>query len=118
MSIIEQSGVGGTVSASALARAACRSRGVTPVQACRSVVIAQTSSCKVDVHKSLAVRPGDDEFVIAHISRGRAGHGMTEPQAKKAIYTACVHLSEFSRYDIWCDEKFTSGCFLRRVRFI
>lgn len=109
MSIIEQSGVGGALSAGALARAACGPQSITPAQVSRSVVIAQTASSKVDVHKSLAVRPGDDEFVIAYISRGRAAHGMTEPSAKRAIYTACVHLSEFSRYDIWCDEKLTSG---------
>jgi len=112
MSIIEQSGVSGAVSAGALATAACGSRSLTPLQTCDSVVIARTSSCKVDVYKSLAVRPGDDEFVIAHISRGRAAHGMTEPQPKRAVYTACVHLREFSRYDIWCDDEFASGCFI------
>jgi len=109
MIIVEQSGVGGGLSAGALARAACGSKSVTLAPACPSVVIAQTSACKVDVYKTLAVRPGDDEFVIAYISRGRAAHGMTEPNAKKAIYTACVHLNEFSRYDTWCDEKLTSG---------
>jgi len=109
MSIIEQSGVGGVVSAGALATAARGSSGFTLLQASESVVIAQSSSRKVDVHKTLAVRTGDDEFVIAHISRGAAGHGMTELQPKRAVYTACVHLSEFSGYDIWCDEKLSSG---------
>jgi AraC family transcriptional regulator len=109
MSIIEQSGVGGVVSAGAFAMAARGSSGFTPLRASESVVIAQSSSCRVDVHKTLAVRTGDDEFVIAHISRGAAGHGLTEPQPKRAVYTACVHLSEFSKYDIWCDEKVTSG---------
>jgi AraC-like DNA-binding protein len=110
MSIIERSGVGGVVAAGALATAACGSRSLAPLQARESVVIAQTSSCKVDVHKCLAVKPGDDEFVIAYISRSGAAHGVTEPQAKRAVYTACVHLCEFTRYDVWCDEKFTSGC--------
>src|SRR5664279_5347327 len=105
MSIIEQYGVGGSLAAGALASAARGSSGFKPLQACESVVIAQSSSSKVDVHKTLTVRTGGDELVIAHISRGAAGHGMTEQQPKRDVYTACVHLSEFSRYDIWCDEK-------------
>lgn len=112
MSIVEQSGVGGGLLAGALARVARGSSGFTPLQASESVVIAQSSFRKVDVHKTLAVRTGGDDFVIAHISRGAAGHGMTELQPKRAVYTACVHLSEFSRYDIWCDEKASSGCVL------
>jgi AraC family transcriptional regulator len=109
MSIIEQSRFGSVVSAGALATAASGSSSLTPPQACESIVIAQTSPCKVDLHKTLAVKAGDDDFVVAHISRGARGHGMTEPHPKRAIHTACVHLSEFSGYGIWCDEKFSYG---------
>jgi len=112
MSIIEQSGVDGALSAGALAMAARGRSGFTPLQARESVVIAQSLSSKVDVHKTLGVRIGDDEFVVAHISRGAEGHGRTEPQPKRAVYTACVHLSEFSGYDICCDEKISSGCLM------
>ncbi|OSI67455.1 AraC family transcriptional regulator [Bradyrhizobium canariense] len=84
--------------------------GFTLLEARESVLIAQSLSCRVDVHKTLAVRTGDDEFVVAHISRAAEGHGMTEPQPKRAVYTACVHLSEFSGYDVWCDERVSTGC--------
>jgi AraC family transcriptional regulator len=107
--IIEQSRFRSVVSAGALATAASGSSSLTPPQACESIVIAQTSPCKVDLHKALAVKAGDDDFVVAHISRGARGHGMTEPHPKRAIHTACVHLSEFSGYGIWCDEKFSYG---------
>jgi AraC-like DNA-binding protein len=43
--------------------------------------------------------------VISHISRSRTGHGLTEPQAKKAGYAVCVHLDELASYDVWRDEK-------------
>jgi AraC-like DNA-binding protein len=62
------------------------------------------------MHKTLAFRTGDAEFVVAYISRGADGHGMTETQPKRPVYTACVHLSDFSGYDIWCDEKVSTGC--------
>lgn len=70
-----------------------------------SAVIAQTSICRLDVSKRLVVQTGGDEVVISHLSRGRAGHGLTEPQVKKAGYAVCVHLEEFASYDVWCDGR-------------
>ena len=108
MSILEQSGADGALSPGALAMAARGRGGLTPIRAKESVVVAQSSACKVDLHKTIAVAAGDDEFVVARISRGTEGHGMTEPQPKRAVYAACVHLSEFSGCDIWCDEKIST----------
>ncbi|MBC9877712.1 helix-turn-helix transcriptional regulator [Bradyrhizobium sp. INPA01-394B] len=70
-----------------------------------SAVIAQTSTCRVDIMRRLVVRAGGDEVVISHISRSRTGHGLTEPQAKKTGYAVCVHLDELASYDVWRDEK-------------
>jgi AraC family transcriptional regulator len=69
-----------------------------------SVVIAQTSASRLDAFKTLAV-PAADEFVIAHMMRTEPGHGVTELQAKRASFAACVHLDDFKSYDVWCDDK-------------
>jgi AraC family transcriptional regulator len=63
----------------------------------------------VDVYKTLTVASAQNDFVINHLSRSRSGHGMTEPQAKRAAYAVCVHLDEFSSYDVWCDERHDSS---------
>src|SRR5690349_11503015 len=112
MSIVEQSGVGGVVSAGVLETAARASGSFTPREGGESLVIAHSAPRRVDLYKTLAVNAGDDELVIAHISRGSDGHGMTELQPKRAVYTACVHLREFSGYDVWCDERFSPGTLL------
>ncbi|WP_257168171.1 AraC family transcriptional regulator [Bradyrhizobium sp. SRS-191] len=72
---------------------------------CGSVVIAQTSLARVDLLKQLNIPAGDDDVVISHASRSRAGHGLTESQAKKAGYAVCVHLDELASYDLWIDER-------------
>jgi AraC family transcriptional regulator len=80
-------------------------------QADMSVVFAQTSARRVNLFERLSVRtmPGD-EFTITHIMRKGAGHGMTDPAAKRECYVACVHLEKLDSYDIWCDgEQETPG---------
>jgi AraC family transcriptional regulator len=72
---------------------------------CGSAVIAQTSLARVDLLRRLIVPAGDDEVVISHISRRRAGHGPTESQARKSGYAVCVHLDELESYDLWNDER-------------
>jgi AraC-like DNA-binding protein len=74
-----------------------------------SAVIAQTSRCRVDFAKRLTVPSRRDEVVISHLSRSRTGHGLTEPQAKKAGYAVCVHLDELASYDVWRDERHSAG---------
>ena len=74
-----------------------------------SAVIAQTSRCRVDFTKRLTVPSRRDEVVISHLSRSRTGHGLTEPQAKKAGYAVCVHLDELVSYDVWRDERHSAG---------
>ena len=75
-------------------------------QADMSVVFAQTSTRRVDLFERLSVRtmPGDD-FIITHIARKGAGHGMTDQAAKRGSYVACVHLEKLDSYDIWCDGE-------------
>jgi AraC family transcriptional regulator len=113
MSMIEQSSFGSSLAVDALLAERCgaikQRPGPTKSQSDISVVIAQTSSGRVDVHKSLTVKSAQDDLIITHMMRTRPGHGMTEPQAKRAAYAACVHLDEFSGYDVWCDEKHDSS---------
>ena len=109
MTNIEQSNFGGAPSPGALATARRGAVGSLPLPASESVVIAKSLLSNVDVHKTLAVKRGDDDFVISHISRASAGFGLTESQPRRPVYTACVHLREFSSYDIWCDETRFSG---------
>src|ERR1700722_6874956 len=73
-------------------------------QADMSVVFAQTSARRVDLFERLSVRtmPGDD-FIITHLRRKDAGHGMTELAAKRESWVACVHLEKLDSSDIWCD---------------
>jgi len=75
-------------------------------QADMSVVFAQTSTRRVDLFERLSVRtiPGED-FVITHITRKGAGHGMTDQAAKRESYVACVHLDRLDSYDVWCDGE-------------
>jgi len=68
-----------------------------------SVVIAQTTPDRVDVHKSLNVRCGEDDIVITHMAKSAPSHGMTDPHIKSAAFTACLHLTAFSDCDVWCD---------------
>ncbi|MDU1694221.1 MAG: AraC family transcriptional regulator [Bradyrhizobium sp.] len=70
-----------------------------------SVVIAQTTVARVDRLKHLTIPAGEDDVVISHASRDRAGHGLTDPQARKAGYAVCVHLDELSSYDLWVDDR-------------
>lgn len=70
-----------------------------------SAVIAQTSIGRVDFSRRLMVQAGGDQVVVSHISRSRPGHGLTEPQAKKAGYAVCIHLEELASYDVWRDER-------------
>lgn len=71
-----------------------------------SVVIARTSSSRVESAKCLMVDPETrDAGLVAYLRRRRPGHGMTESQPKVDAYVACVHLDEFSDYDVWCDER-------------
>jgi AraC family transcriptional regulator len=69
-----------------------------------SMVFAQTSARRVDLFERLSVRtrPGDD-FIITHIKRNDAGHGMTDQAAKRESWVACVHLDKLDSFDIWCD---------------
>ena len=112
MSMIEQSSFGSSLAVDALLAERCgvvkQHPGSIKSQSDINVVIAQTSSSRVDVYKSLTVKSTQDDLVITHMMRTRPGHGMTEPQAKRAAYAACVHLDEFSAYDVWCDEKHDS----------
>ena len=75
-------------------------------QADVSVVFAQTSTRRVDLFERLSVRavPGED-FIITHITRKGAGHGMTDQAAKRESYVACVHLDRLDSYDVWCDGE-------------
>ncbi len=75
-------------------------------QAEMSVVFAQTSTRRVDLFERLSVRamPGED-FIITHITRKGAGHGMTDQAAKRESYVACVHLDRLDSYDVWCDGE-------------
>ena len=114
MSIIEQTRVEAGGSAGVLATAERALEGLVSPRTNETVVIAQSSPCKVDLLKTLTVKIGGEEFVIAHISRAAAGHGMTELQPRRAVYTACVHLTDFCRYSLWCDDKFARGTPLRR----
>ncbi len=108
MSALEQGSAGTDWSANTMTGAENRNKRRNGT----SVVIAQTSCCRVDVWKSLTVWSGRDDVAISHISRSRTGHGMTEPQTKKAGYAVCVHLEEFSSYDIWCGESHSPGLVL------
>jgi AraC family transcriptional regulator len=107
VSLIEQSSVKGiaTTGTPAGYRAKNQAQGSSSI----GVVIAQTSCNRVDVYKTLTVASAQNDFVINHLSRSRPGHGMTEPQAKRAAYAVCVHLDEFSSYDVWCDERHDSS---------
>jgi AraC family transcriptional regulator len=70
-----------------------------------NVVVAQTSPQRVDFSRSLKIKSlGLDDLVITHMRRSSGGHGLTEPQARMDAFTACVHLDEFTDYDIWCDK--------------
>jgi AraC family transcriptional regulator len=109
MSLIERGSFESAVAADALAAARCSARHQGLRQSDISVVIAQTASSRVDVYKSLTITSARDDLVVTHISRSRPGHGMTEPHAKRAAYAACVHLDEFSSYDVWCDDKHNSS---------
>ena len=69
--------------------------------------LALRSPDAIDVRfERLSVRtmPGDD-FIITHIARKGAGHGMTDQAAKRGSYVACVHLEKLDSYDIWCDGE-------------
>src|ERR1700759_1802845 len=83
---------------------AAASRRASRDQADMSVVFAQTSARRVDLFERLSVRtmPGDD-FIITHLRRKDAGHGMTELAAKRESWVACVHLEKLDSCDIWCD---------------
>jgi AraC family transcriptional regulator len=74
-----------------------------------SVVIAQTSSCRVDELKSMTVSAAREGLAISYISRATSGHGLTDVQAKKASYAVCVHLNEFRSYDVWRDGTHIAG---------
>jgi AraC family transcriptional regulator len=75
-----------------------------------SVVVAQTSPHRIDFCKSLTIRsPERDDLVITHMRRSKPDHGMTESQARVEAYTACVHLDDFTTYDVWCDERHNSS---------
>ena len=71
-----------------------------------SVVIAQTTSGRVDVIKQLAISsPLRGNFVITRMLRSRPGHGITEPHSRTDAYVACMHLNEFNDYDLWCNSQ-------------
>jgi AraC family transcriptional regulator len=74
-----------------------------------NVVVAQTSTQRVDISRSLTIGSGADNFAITHMLRKAPGHGMTEPQARVDAYVACVHLDKFDGYNIWCDEQHESS---------
>lgn len=78
-------------------------------QTAANAVIAQTTRCRLDSMKLLAVSSEFEDVVISHMSRNRPGHGMTERQAKRAGFTVCVHLKEFDAYEMWRDESRISG---------
>jgi AraC family transcriptional regulator len=69
-----------------------------------NVVVAQTSTQRVDISRSLTIGSGADNFAITHMLRKAPGHGMTEPQARVDAYVACVHLDKRHvwRADIHC----------------
>jgi AraC-like DNA-binding protein len=74
------------------------------------IVVAQTSPHRVDAVKSLAIKSaGRDNFVITQMLRKSPGHGLTEAQARADAYVACVHLDDFSSYDLWCDGRHHSS---------
>lgn len=75
-----------------------------------NAVIAQTSRSRLDTMKLLKVVPSScDDLVISHMARNRPGHGLTDPQSKKAGFTVCVHLNECGAYELWRDETRTAG---------
>jgi AraC family transcriptional regulator len=75
-----------------------------------NVVVAQTSPQRIDFCRSLMIKSaGRDDLVITHMLRSSPGHGMTEPQVRAEAYTACVHLDDFTSYDVWCDERHESS---------
>ena len=74
-----------------------------------AAVIAQSTRCRLDSMRLLAVPSASEDVVISHMSRNRPGHGMTERQAKRAGFTICVHLKEFGAYQIWRDESRSAG---------
>ncbi|MBY0610973.1 MAG: AraC family transcriptional regulator [Beijerinckiaceae bacterium] len=69
------------------------------------VVIAQTSSSRVDEWKTLRATSSLDDAAILYIARRSAGHGMTDEQGRKPGYSACIHLSECRSYDVWCNDR-------------
>jgi AraC-like DNA-binding protein len=68
-----------------------------------NAVIAQTTRSRLDSISLLPVPSETEGLVISHMSRNTPGHGMTERQAKRAGYTACVHLREFGACELWRD---------------
>ena len=75
-----------------------------------SVVFAQTAADRVDLIEKLSVGTiSSEEFLIAHIARERAGHGMTDRAAKRGCHVACVHLEKLDAYDVWCDDAHESS---------
>jgi AraC family transcriptional regulator len=74
------------------------------------VVIAQTSPQRINVCRSLMIQSsGRENMTMMHLLRSSPGHGITEPQTRAEAYTACVHLEDFSSYDVWCDERHHSS---------
>jgi AraC-like DNA-binding protein len=60
----------------------------------------------VDVARTLTISaPNRDDIVITHVIRKSHGHGMTEPQAPAAAYSARVYLDGFDACDVWRDEQ-------------
>jgi hypothetical protein len=92
----------------AIAPSSKRRFGAYPTDSCPDIriVIAQTSSRRVDLAKWLSVKStlGED-VVIAHMLRRSPGNGMTVPRPRAAAYAACVHLDPLVSYDVWCDER-------------
>ena len=74
-----------------------------------SIVIAQTTSARVDSLKSIAAKVAShSSFVVAEILRGSPGHGLSESRKREDSHAACVHLSKLDDLDIFCDERHVS----------
>jgi AraC family transcriptional regulator len=108
MSLIETSGAGDTSATEKPMAEHVSIQGRSHSGA--NVVVAQTSPQRVDFSRSLAIKSaGRDDLVITHMLRSSPGHGMTEPHVRAEAYTACVHLDNFTSYDVWCDERHDSS---------
>jgi AraC family transcriptional regulator len=74
------------------------------------IVIAQTSSDRVDYIKSCNIEVAPrNEFVMLETLRSTPGHGGTAPQQRAESYAACVHLTALDECDVWCNNRHISS---------